>query len=646
MKGRSMVAAVLVTVVSTLLSRPGVAELQLASPLGDGAVIQRDIAFPISGTTAPATRVAVDLGGRTLTATADAEGRFRVVLPPMPAGGPLELTIDAGDERLNLRDVMVGDVWVCSGQSNMEWAVAYSMNAADEIAAARDPKIRHLKVPRSWAAEPEPFLAGGAWEPADPAHVGEFTAVGYFFARELRRALDVPVGLINTSWGGSRIEPWMSAASLGLSAADAERILAAERGYEQQVLARIRTRIGELPTQDKGLVEGRAVWADPSFDDSTWERIAVPARWEDAGFAGMDGIAWYRTSFELTAEEAQAGITIGLGAIDDSEITWVNGREAGRTERAWNRPRVYAVPSQVVRPGHNVVAVRVEDTGGGGGIWGDANLLYVETAGGRRPLAGTWRFRPGLVTVNLDFHKNQVPTVLHNAMVHPLLAYPIKGILWYQGESNTAPEDALAYRKLFPAMIRDWRAGWGRGDLPFLWVQLANYLPVAAEPQESGWAMLRESQLAALTLPGTAQAVAIDIGEADDIHPRNKQEVGRRLALAARNVAYGEDVVFSGPVYQRHEIKDGRVVIEFAHVGGGLVARDAPTGALKQFAIAGADRRFVWAEAAIRGDGVVVSSEKVPRPVAVRYAWADNPEGANLCNIEGLPASPFRTDGW
>ena len=642
---RADAAAVIVAVASAVV--PGAAaELRLAGPFGDGAVIQRDVAFPVAGTATPGAKVVVEAGGRSHATTADAAGRFRVELPPMPAGGPLDLAITAGDERLLVRDVMVGDVWVCSGQSNMEWAVADSMNAAAEIAAAGDPAIRHFKVPRSWAAEPEPSLAGGAWQPADSAHVGEFTAVGYFFARELRRAVPVPIGLINTSWGGSRIEPWMSAAALGLSAADAERLLAAERTYEEQVLARIRARLGGLPTQDAGLAWGRAVWADPSLDDSAWERIAVPARWEEAGFEGMDGVAWYRTEFELGEAEARAGIRLGLGTIDDSDTAWVNGREVGHTERAWNRPRVYAVPPAYLRPGRNVLTVRVEDTGGGGGIWGDAGLLYVEATGQKRSLAGNWRFRPSVVTVNLDFHKNEVPAVLYNKMIHPLLAYPVRGFLWYQGESNTAPADALAYRKLFPAMIRDWRAGWGRGDLPFLWVQLANYLPAVAEPSESGWALLRESQSAALALPNTAQAVAIDIGVADDIHPRDKQEVGRRLALAARAVAYGEELEFSGPVYRRHEVRDRQVVIEFAHVGGGLVARGEAGGNLRGFAVAGTDRRFVWAEATLRGDRVIVSSDRVPEPVAVRYAWADNPEGANLFNAAGLPASPFRTDDW
>ncbi len=541
---------------------------------------------------------------------------------------------------------MIGDVWVCSGQSNMEWAVADSLDAAREIAAARDPKIRHFKVPRSWATTPEENVAGGRWEPADPEHTGAFTAVGYFFARELRAHADVPIGLINTSWGGSRIEPWMSAGALGLDDAGMRALLARERDYGQQVLKAIRARVGPLPERDGGLVDGLAVWADPELDDSSWMRMSLPARWEEAGFEGMDGVAWFRTSFELGAGDAAAGARLGLGTIDDSDIAWVNGREVGRTELAWNRPRVYAVPDAVLHEGRNVIAVRVEDTGGGGGIWGDPALLYVDVAGKKLPLAGEWRFKIGLVTVNLDFHKNEVPTVLYNAMVHPLQSYPIKGVLWYQGESNAAQDDAFRYRDLFRAMITDWRAGWGQGELPFLWVQLAAFMPAAAEPGDSSWAVLRESQSAALALPRTGQAVAIDIGDADDIHPRNKQEVGRRLALAARAVAYGEKIEHSGPTYRSHEVRDGRIVLTFDHVGGGLEWVGDASASLRGFAIAGADRRFVWADATIENGRVVVWSDAVPAPVAVRYAWADNPAGANLFNVDGLPASPFRTDAW
>ena len=643
--------ALALAVAAVLIAGPALAELRVAPPFGDGMVIQRGARVPVRGVTAPRAKVTVALTGPVSlgvwTARAGADGRWRVRLPPLEPGGPFELALEAAGERLVLRDVLVGDVWLCSGQSNMEWSVADAMNAAEEIAAARDPGVRHLKVPRSWAAEPSPELAGGAWEPADPEHAGGFTAVGWFFARDLRRHLDVPIGLLNSTWGGSRIEPWMSARALDLDGAAIARLELQELMYERLVLERIEARAGGLPVHDAGLEGGRAVWADPALDESGWQPIAVPARWEEAGWEGMDGVAWYRTAFELSAAEAQAGISLGLGTIDDSDVAWVNGREVGRTERAWNRPRVYEAPAAALVAGRNVVAVRVEDTGGGGGIWGDPALLYVETAGGRRPLAGSWRFRPGAVTVNLDEHKNQVPTMLYNRMIHPLQEFPIAGVLWYQGESNADSRgDAITYRGLFEAMIADWRRGWGAGELPFLWVQLAAYRQPPAEPGDSDWALLRESQSAALGLPRTAQVVILDAGDADDVHPRNKQVVGERLALAARRVAYGEDLVHSGPVYRRHEIRDGRVVIEFDHAEGGLVAGRTTPGTLDGFALAGADRRFVRADAAIEGDRVVVRSERVPEPVAVRYGWADNPEGANLYNLAGLPASPFRTDPW
>ena len=646
MSAPSRLAAVLLAVIPVLLPRASSGELRVAGPFGEHMVIQRGVGLSIRGSAKAGARVTVTFGTRRHAALADSGGRWKVTLPPMKAASPSDLTIEGGGERLRFRDVAVGDVWVCSGQSNMEWTVADSLDAAREIAAARDPMIRHLKVPRSWAAEPEDSLAGGAWEVADPEHAGGFTAVGYFFARVLRTHVDVPVGLINVSWGGSRIEPWMSASSLGFGAVRMAEILAGERAYEREVLDRIRARAGVLPDRDAGLVDGRALWADPELDDSTWDALGVPGRWEEAGYEGMDGVAWYRTSFELTADEARAGLRLGLGNIDDSDISWWNGHEVGRTTLAWNRARVYDVPASFLRAGRNVVAVRVEDTGGGGGIWGEPGLLYVEVSGRKRSLAGTWRFKLGVVTVNMEFHKSQVPTVLYNKMVHPLLPYPIKGVLWYQGESNAGPGDAVAYRGLFRALIEDWRTGWGLGNVPFLYVQLANYLPASVEPPESSWALLRESQSAALALPMTAQAVTIDIGEPNDIHPRNKQEVGRRLALAARKLAYGENVVFSGPVYRRHEVEGGKIVIDLAHVGRGLVAKDAAGGRLVGFTVAGADGRFVQADAAIRGDRVVVWSDAVPSPVAVRYAWADNPEGSNLFNAEGLPASPFRTDDW
>ena len=632
--------------ISFLMAAPldGAAQLRVSRLFSDGAVIQRNVDVPVWGWAAPGSTVEVTFDDVSLIAEAESDSSWSVIIPAMPSGGKHILTVASGDQTITAEDILIGDVWVASGQSNMEWTVADSKNAEEEIASAADASIRHFEVPHSWAEAPAETLAGGEWHSATSENVGSFTAVGYFFARDLREHVQVPIGLLHTSWGGSRIEPWMSAEALGMDASDYEAIMAREREREEQLLADLRAKLGEpLPKEDRGMQDGRAVWADPSLDDASWLTISVPNRWEEVGYEGLDGVAWYRTSFDLSAAEASEDITLGLGMIDDGDITWVNGERVGSMEMAWNKPRIYEVPASALREGENIVAVRVEDTGGGGGITGDSDHLFVEIDGDRRPLAGDWKFKPGKVEVNLGSEKNQIPTLLYNKMIHPLLRFPITGVIWYQGESNAYPQQAYDYRDQFKSMISDWRARWSAKDdpFPFLWVQLANYMAADAEPSESDWAMLRESQSAALELPKTAQAVAIDVGEADDIHPRNKQDVGRRLALAARHVAYGQDIVYSGPQYVGHQVIGDRVELVFAHVGGGLVAKE---GDLQGFAIAGEDGEFVWADAKIEGDRVVVSSDEVSNPTAVRYAWGNNPDRANLYNEEGLPASPFRTD--
>jgi sialate O-acetylesterase len=536
---------------------------------------------------------------------------------------------------------------VCSGQSNMEWRLADVTDASRELAAARDPRVRHFKVPTASAESPAADLPGGRWERADAAHVAQFTAVGWFFAEALRRSVDVPIGLINTSWGGSRIEPWISPAGLGLDSAGLARLMAAERETDAAAARAIRERLGgDPPTVDAGMVGARAAWADPALDDRAWATIRVPALWESEGYPGMDGTAWYRTTFELTAAEAARGVRVGLGAIDDSDVAWVNGRRVGGMTSAYSVARVYDVPPAALRAGANVIAVRVDDTGGGGGISGAPSSLFVEVGGVRRPLAAEWRFRVGAVALRADAQRvNKVPTVVHQAMVHPLARYPVAGALWYQGESNAnTVEEAAEYRRLLPALVADWRRLWKRPDLPFLVVQLPNFNPPdSAPPARSAWATLREAQAAAAdSVPGVATVVTIDLGEAGDIHPRDKRPVGARLALAARRLAYGQAVEASGPTYRAHRVDGGRVVIDLAHADG-LAARG---GAADGFAVAGADRQFVWADARIEGDRVVVWSDRVPAPVAVRYAWADNPARANLYNRAGLPAAPFRTDRW
>ncbi|MEP6730689.1 MAG: sialate O-acetylesterase [bacterium] len=622
--------------------------LRVSRLIGDGMVMQRGKSVPVWGWATPKARVTVTFDGRVRATNAGVDGAWRVVLPPMSAGGPHSMTIVAGDQTIAVRDILIGDVWIASGQSNMEWTVADTKNGQQEIAAAHDSLIRQFKVPTSFGDAPATDLVGGSWAIADPQHVATFTAVGYFFARDLRKSVGVPIGIVNTSWGGSRIEPWISKSALKLTDAQWADIARNESAYEKRMKDSLRMRIGELPATDAGLVGNKAVWADPSLDDSRWSAIPTPELWEHVGYDGMDGIAWYRTTFTLSQQEAAHGIHLGLGTIDDSDISWVNGAEVGRTSLAWNRARVYDVPASALRAGRNVIAVRVEDTGGGGGIYGDPSLLFIDAGGVKRPLAGQWKFKVGAVSVSPDGqHVNKIPTVVYNRMLHPLTQYPITGAIWYQGESNADHiEDAVAYRPLFATLITSWRKEWGLGDFPFLWVQLPNYMAPDAEPaSQSTWAALRASQTAALALPKTGQAVIIDLGGENELHPRNKQDVGARLALVARKVAYGQAVASSGPVYLRQEPSKGALAIQFSNVGGGLVSRTTP-GHPGGFAIAGTDRHFVWADARIESDRVIVSSSKVANPVAVRYAWGNNPKDADLYNRAGLPTSPFRTDSW
>ena len=648
MRGTAIIALALAAGLRADAEHEPLAGLRTARIFGDGMVVQRGGPIPVWGWAPAHARVTASLGRQTRTATADASGAWRVAFPAMAAGGPYELTIATVDTRLVIRDVLVGDVWVASGQSNMEWPVSLSDSAAVDIASANDSKIREFAVPHSYSDEPETDVVGGAWSAATPRTVGGFSAVAYFFARELRKTVDVPIGLIHTSWGGANIQTWMSRGALRMTDSAWSAMVARDRARTDSLRASIRARIGDLPTEDAGLVDGRALWAEPALADESWATMRTPGVWESAGYDGMDGVAWYRTSFTLTDDEARRAVRLSLGPIDDADITWVNGVEVGRTNR-YDEPRTYDVPLSALRAGRNVIAVRVEDGGGGGGIYGDTSAVYVDVGGVRRSLAGAWRFKVGKVSFQPDGQRiNKVPTILYNRMIHPLLGFPIKGVIWYQGESNSNDmRQATEYRTLFSTLISSWRSEWdGSGSFPFLWVQLPNYGTVdTVPPATSSWATVRESQAAALALPNTGQAIAIDLGGATELHPRNKRDVGARLALVARAVAYGQRVVASGPTYLRHTVRDGRVEVELTGVGGGLVNR-AGAASLPGFAIAGDDRRFVWADAKIDGNRVVVWSDRVARPVAVRYLWTNSPAAPALYNREGLPAAPFRTDSW
>ena len=627
---------------TTLALLAGVAHaVELPRVFSNGMVLQRGVAIPVWGLADPGARVAVSFDGTTVAASADGNGAWRVELPAREAGGPLLLRIDDGEAPRELRDVFVGDVWLASGQSNMEWPISQSAHADIEIARATDPLIRHFKVPRSWAGLPQWQLAGGEWVPSSPEVAGQFSAVAHFFARELRASIDVPIGIIDSTWGGSSIEAWMDARTQGIDGDALVELARQLKVEDEQALAQARANLArwQLPVDDAG-------WQAVGTDTTQWDDMPVPALWEAAGWNGVDGVAWYRTRFTLTADEARRGMTLGVGRIDDTDTTWVNGVEVGSTELQYDTPRVYSVPAGVLREGVNEIAVRVTDAGGGGGIHGLPEELFVQPDGGaRRALAGTWKFRPAAVTaLSLDDNKNQRPTLLYNAMIAPLQPFPVRGVIWYQGEANAGSvEQALQYREQFPAMIRQWRTQWNAPLLPFLWVQLASWRSGSDHGDSSPWAVLRESQATTLALPATGQAVAIDIGDVADIHPKNKQDVGERLALVARHVAYGETLVHSGPVFAAARFEGDVARLRFQ--GDWLAVRGG--GTLQGFQLAGADRVFHAATATIEdGQMLAVRSDAVPTPVAVRYAWSDAPVEANLIGSTGLPASPFRSDDW
>ena len=622
-------------------------DLSLPALFTDHMVLQRDTPIAVWGWASPKGTVSATINGQQATTTVDADSTWRLTLPPMPAGGPHMLTI-AGADTLALADVLVGEVWVASGQSNMEWPVQASNDADAEIQAADFPNIRLFKVARTVAYTPQTQVEAEGWHAVTPETIPEFSAVAYFFGRRLYEDLDVPVGLIETAWGGTPAEAWTSASALNAAMNDFSEDIAAMTGdaddpaktYEAQRTAWLQA----FTDNDQGYQNGQPVWVAPDFDDAAWPAMDLPQLWEGAGLPGYDGVVWFRKTFDLPPAWQGRDLELNLAMIDDIDTTWVNGVAVGHTA-LWNQHRAYTIPANAVEPGRNVIAVRVLDTGGGGGIYGEADDFYLASDSDRQSLAGPWSYQPG-IPPGTEMPRppraaQNRPTTLYNAMIAPLLPYTIRGAIWYQGESNAGR--AYQYRTLFPTMIEDWRDRWGLGDFPFFFVQLANFMGPQQNPSEAQtWPELREAQTMTLSLPNTAQAVIIDIGEADDIHPRNKQDVGTRLALAALNMTYEQHIVYSGPAYREMTREGSTIRLHFDHVGSGLTTRG---DALNGFAIAGADSQFVWAEAEIDGETIVVSSPAVADPVAVRYAWANNPI-ISLYNRDGLPASPFRTDDW
>lgn len=624
------------------------AEVKLPRIFSSNMVLQKGIEIPVWGWADKGEQITVTFNNKSVRAKTDNNGKWIVKLPVQEYGGPHTLTVK-GKNTIVFDNVLVGEVWVCSGQSNMEFQVGQAINAENEIAAANFPKIRLFTVPKAVAQFPQTDISSGEWVECTPETVGNFSAVGYFFGRDVFRELNVPIGLIHTSWGGTVAETWSSSETISKDPDLKNRLTELQQmdlnKYKEEKLAQIKKLLGgEIPEKDMGMENGEPVWSAVDFNDGYWKTIKAPSYWEQQGYMDIDGIGWYRKEIQLTEQQSNANATLHLGKIDDSDITFMNGIEIGKTE-TYAKERVYTIDKKYLNPGKNMIVVRVNDTGGNGGIWGDPKDQFLAVGSEKVDISGDWKFKISKATVGaVNIGPNSYPTLLFNGMINPILLYGIKGAIWYQGESNAGR--AKQYKRIFPEMITDWRTHWNQGDFPFLFVSLANFNPPVENPGESDWAELRESQTKTLSLPNTGMALSIDIGEANDIHPKNKQDVGKRLALNAMKVAYKKDIVYSGPMYKSVEFKDGKSYITFTETGSGLMAKDK-YGYLKGFTIAGADKKFHWAKAEIVDNKtVVVYSENIKDPKSVRYGWANNPDDVNLYNVEGLPANPFRTDDW
>ncbi len=611
-------------------------------------VLQKGIEIPVWGWASPGEKVTVTFENHTAVAKAGKDGKWSVKLPAMNYGGPYNMVIKGKNLR-TIENIMIGEVWICSGQSNMEWPVASTKNADAEISAADYSDIRLFTVPKKIAQFPGQRLDEGEWWECSPVSVPSFSAVAYFFGRELYQKLKVPIGLINTSWGGTVAETWTSSETVAKDP-DFAPMLDKLRKMDLNEYARLqkeelKARLGELPETDEGLVDGNALWAQISYDDQSWKSMNLPGYVEENGMSGFDGVVWFRKVFEVGENGAGKAAKINLAKIDDSDQVWINGTFVGGMENRYNDSRSYGIPEGVLKNGQNVVVIRMVDTGGNGGVYGDKSDLNIKIASTEIPLSGSWKYKIGKVSdVMTQLGPNDFPTLLYNGMIEPIVPYGIRGAIWYQGESNA--DRAEQYKRVFPNMINDWRNHWRQGDFPFLFVQLANFMRPSETPQESNWAKLREAQLQTLQLPETGMAVIIDAGEANDIHPRDKQTVGHRLALSAQKVAYKQELIYSGPTYKEMKTNGDKVVVLFENVGNSLKVKDK-YGYVKGFAVAGNDKKFHWAIARITGENrIEIVSSEVKEPVAVRYAWADNPDDANLYNSDDLPASPFRTDNW
>lgn len=623
----------------------------LLNPLfSDDGILQRDRVIPIWGQAAPGETVTAKLDNQTLTARADALGKWMVRVGPLTASKePHTLSVSSGTQNVTRRNIVFGDVWLCSGQSNMEWGIGNLTNGKEEIAAANYPGIRLFTVAHKVAFSPQTDLGSSRWLVCNPQNVAAggwngFSAVAYFFGRKLNQELGVPIGLINSSVSGTVAEAWVSQSALGTLPdfrPELARVQQAVRDenvpFEQRTEAWLRQ---SSPNYQSN-------WATDEADVSGWKTAPVPGNWSGSGIAGLNddaNVVLFRREVEVPADWTGHDLQLQLGAIDDSDTTYWNGVPVGSTS-GWDRQRSYTIPAAQVKAGRNILAVRVTNNDGDGGFGGPASALRLtRDANTSLPLTGDWKFL--LVTTQTQLKtapispqqgNANVTSVLYNGMIAPLVPFGIKGAIWYQGEQNASR--AAQYERLLPTLINDWRAQFGT-PMPFYIAQLAGFMAPDDAPRNDDWPQLRAAQMkVALAVPNTGIAITTDIGDEKDIHPKNKQDVGLRLALVALAKTYGRQIESSGPTLQSVKPDGERLRLTFAHADGGMTLKG---DAARVFALAGADRNWFWATPRVEGNQIVLTSPVVPKPLYARYAWSNLPR-ATLSNGANLPAPPFQT---
>ncbi|HLO43383.1 MAG TPA: sialate O-acetylesterase [Leadbetterella sp.] len=622
-----------------LISTKVYSQIRLPKLISDNMVLQRDTPVKIWGWASPKEKVSLILNKKTFKTTTSESGKWELTLPPQPSGTGFEIILK-GKNELKINNIAFGDVFFCSGQSNMVHQMElHHVLYAKDILEANNTNIRHFSVPVATSLlEKKEDFSGGSWKECNPENVRQFSAVAYFYALKLYAKYKIPIGLISASVGGTPIEAWISEEGLK----DFESLTATIQKNKDTAYANSFSRIQKpiVKSADKGMLESPK-WYEQSYQAVNWKPFSVPGYWEDQGIKNLDGVVWFRKKIEVPTNLTDKEAKVFLGRIVDADVLYINGQQVGQTTYMYPQRR-YKLPNGVLKAGENTFVVKVSNFGGKGGFVPDKPYSLIVDKD-TIDLAGKWEYKVGESfeprVQPPTFSAQNQPGALFNAMAAPVINFAIKGFLWYQGESNAGrPQNYAALQK---AQILDWRKQWNQPEMPFLLTQLPNFMEANYSPTESQWAELREAQGEATVMPNTAMAVGIDLGEWNDIHPDNKKDVGERLALLAEKLIYKEEVVASGPTFKDAQIVNDKIILTFDNVGEGLKSKDKEP--LREFAIAGADKKFTWADAQIVADKVVLTSPKISNPKYVRYAWADNPD-VNFYNVDGLPAAPFRTD--